>query len=625
VLAKSVARAVLIRVSRFDHGVPDLRIRAMFFWFEFGLAALSIAVACTFPNLGSSWFARAEQLFNRLAQRRRLSVAVVGLTALAARAALLPILPIPQPGGHDDFGYLLLADTFAHGRLTNPTHPMWVHFESFHIIWQPTYTAMFYPAQGLIMALGQIVMEHPFWGVWLSVGLMCAAICWMLQGWLPPGWALLGGLLAVIRLGTFSYWANSYFGGAVAATGGALVLGALPRIKQSQRVRDALLMGLGFAIVANSRPYEGLFFGLPVAGVLAVWMFRKNRQLPERAGAPPFNPPLREEGTKGWWKRVVAPLVLVLVLAWCGMGYYFWRTTGSPWETPHLLNARTYNPAPYFPWQTLRPSPVYHHAVMRELYLDTVVGQYEEARSIAGMIKNDSTALVKLWSFYLGPALTLPFLVLLATLPFGCSWKDISSSTRLLVLVCGTVITSSMLAIMFMPHYVAPITCVILALVLQAMRRIRSHPSGLLVARAVPLICALMLVLRVGAIPLRLPLPPAWPGAGPPTWCSPAPENVARAKLVAELSGYPGQQLAIVRYGPHHDVLFHEWVYNEATIDRAKVVWARDMGPAQNKELVDYFPDRHFWLVEADENPPRLSRYPTPTDRVPSPPIQGAQ
>jgi len=207
---------------------------------------------------------------------------------------VLPVEPIPEPGIHDEFSYLLMADTFAHGRVANPTHPMWVHFETFHVIQKPTYVSKYFPAQGLFLAAGQVILGHPFWGVWISAGLMCAAICWMLQGWLSPEWALLGGFLAVIRLGTFSYWANSYLGGAVAAMGGALVLGALPRIKKQQRVRDALWMVLGLAILATSRPYEGSVFSLPIGVALLIWMFGK------------VGPTLRVS-----MRRIILPLALV--------------------------------------------------------------------------------------------------------------------------------------------------------------------------------------------------------------------------------------------------------------------------------------------------------------------------
>ncbi|MCL5005774.1 MAG: hypothetical protein M1404_04510 [Acidobacteria bacterium] len=571
-----------------------------FFEIEAGLTVLAVVLAFAVPTLGSRWFEALERRFGKLAEKRGLSVIVVGLTALALRAALLPILPIPVPAIPDEYCYLLLSDTFAHGRLTNPSNPMWVHFESVFTIWHPTYTTKFYPAQGMFMAFGQVVLGHPFWGVWLSVGLMCATITWMLQGWLEPSWALLGGFLAAIRLGTFSYWANSYFGGAVTAIGGALVLGALPRMKQQKRVRHALLMGLGFAIIANSRPYEGLFFGIPVAIVLLAWLWKLwKTERPALVMA---------------LKRVMAPLLAVIALTLVAMGYYFWRTTGTPFNTPYLVNVHRYDPVPYFPWQSAKPMPNYRYPELRSFYLKTEVSLYRFSRTYSGWVRMKAGTLYSVRSFFLGYILLLPLVVALALTPYGFSWRDMSRETRFFLAVCGAVIVGNMLPIVYLPHYSAAITGAILGLVLIAMRYVRSwqcrgRPAGAFITRAVPSVCVLLLILRAGANPLHLRLDPEWPKEGYATWCSRTPKNYERAAMLKKLRQYPGRQLAIVHYSPDHDLVYHEWVCNRAELNKAKVIWAHDMGPAENEKLIKYFKDRHVWLVEADDHPPRLLPY----------------
>src|SRR5262249_33945861 len=154
------------------------------------------------------------------------------------------------------------------------------------------------------------IFGHPFWGVWLSTGLMCAAICWALQGWMPARWAFLAGVLFILRLGTFTYWAYSYWGGCVAAIGGALALGALPRIKRRALPRDAVLLALGLSILANSRPYEGLFFSAPILVALIISLARKKRL-----------------GFSARVRRVVVPFAAVMALNFLWMGFYLGRTT----------------------------------------------------------------------------------------------------------------------------------------------------------------------------------------------------------------------------------------------------------------------------------------------------------
>ena len=156
-------------------------------------------------------------------------------------------LPIPKPAIQDEFSYLLASDTFASGRLTNPTPPLAEHFETLQEIVQPTYASKYPPLLGpgdgaWPKALGRAVDRRV-----AELGVLCATLCWALQGWLPPVWALAGSLIALLRIGIVSYWTESYWGGSCAAIGGALVIGAVPRLIRRPRA------GCGDGIRGGSR------------------------------------------------------------------------------------------------------------------------------------------------------------------------------------------------------------------------------------------------------------------------------------------------------------------------------------------------------------------------------------
>jgi hypothetical protein len=513
-----------------------------------------------------------------LARRRFLCGLLLFLSVLGVRLVLLTRLPVPAPGIHDEFSYLLMGDTFAHFRLSNPPHPMWMSFETFHVNFFPRYASMYPPVQGLVLAIGEW-LGNPWIGVLLSCAVMCAVIYWMLLAWLPPRWALLGGVIVWLKFAVVSYWINSYWGGAVAATGGALLLGALARLLRQPRSRDAFLFGLALAILANSRPYEGLFFSLPVCFMLGRWLFQKSRNT--------------TTSLKTRWRIVALPIALLLLFTGVFMGFYNHSVTGHALLFPHTLNVRTYHTAPMFLFEKTKPMLHYNNQQFEDFYNGWEREEYDHSwESIKCLSWLKSVRFFSAFAWW-GMLLALPGL-----------WFAIRDGRMRLPLVTLVLVAAATFVVVWSnSHYAAPATCIVILLYLQSLRHLRllqwkKWRWGAAFARA----SVLLLVVDTAS---------AVVGKECDTFYWTCEGDVSRLAIQRKLESLPGKHLIMVRYSDDHNI-HDEWVYNGAEIETAKVIWAREIDPKQDGKLFDYFQDRRVWLVTPDTDNTYVAPYTPP-------------
>jgi hypothetical protein len=545
-----------------------IQIVLLFNW-DWLLLILILYLAFRHPLIGDKWFRAIERFGRRIARNKMLAIIVLVVALVGSRALLLFFYPPPVPIINDEFSYLVAGDTFAHGRLANPPHPMWIFFDTFHVLQHPTYASMYPPAQGFTLALGEI-LGHPWIGVVLSMAAFFAALLWMLQGWFPSEWALLGAILVLLKLGVFSYWMNSYWGGAVAGLGGALVIGAVPRIFRKPRVRESLLMGVGVAMLANCRPLEGAFVCAPVAVAMAVWLF-KRRKFSWSATLP----------------RVVAPVAGVLLLTVGFMMYYNDRVTLNPLVMPHALDDQQHLSVSEFVWGERRPPMQYANHEFDGYYNHWTRNQY--FRTWDDFQRITWKKYIDFQHFFVGAGLAIPFIAF--------PWLLLDHRPRLLLIQFISYCFGAITVSWFHPHYAAPIIATFFALIVQLFRHLRrweyrGRPVGVGLTRGAVLLLALWLPVNTAILAedpkSSLTLGWGWTG------------NWDRERVISQLDATPGNHLVIVRYSHDFHNIALEWVYNEADIDHAKIVWAREIPGTDIQPLLNYFKGRHVWIVEAD-------------------------
>ena len=476
---------------------------------------------------------------------------------------------------HDEFSYLLGAETFASGRLTNPPHPMWVHFETFHVNHQPTYMAKYPPAQSLVMALGQKLFGHPWYGILLSTGLMCASVCWMLQGWLPIRYAILGSIATILQFGIGHYWVNSYWGGALAATGGALVVGALPRLARKPTTSASCMGALGAILLANSRPYEGFILFIASVVVLICWRSRLK---------PPALPALN--------LRRILPAACVLGLGTVWMGYFNYRVTGDPLSMPYAVNQAMYAASPHFWLLGDRATPEYRHEVLRKFWVNWDRGFYLRSRENP-LLPPTRFVLVMM-------GLIFPWgIPLLLGVLFSCNRRFRFAMAIGAVVALGIVMEKAA-----GPHYYAPAIPIMMLFVAAGFRFLahKTHAYSRLVKISMVLFLLQICVMFSGSELMAAVRPLA-----------PDDFRVQRREIIDRLKQQAGaRHLVLVRYSSDHPDETVQWVYNSADIDASQIVWAQDMGQSLNQELLAYYPDRKVWLLEVDLEPVKLMEYPLP-------------
>ena len=530
------------------------------FWIRGMLLGLAFLLSLYLAKAHRTAFVHIKVLVRWLSQRP----IYAGLSLLAISLCcnlLLTWLAYPRPMVHDEFAYLLAADTYASGRLSNPSHAMWEHFETYHILFQPTYMAKYPPATALILAFGLITTGHAIVGSWLATGFGIVCLYWMLRAWIGDRWALIGGLLLACNVPLLMAWGQTYWGGGMALMGGSLLFGSLRRITDHKRAcgaiwQNSVILGIGAIVLALSRPFEGLFVCGLAAIILMHWLATSRRLSLSRKAT-----------------ELGLPLLILGTVGCAGLLYNNHVVTGDAWQLPYSAHGKQYSATSLCIWQPLPVEKEYRLPRMATFYKHWSRARQETAKTLTGYFNLVAKKLNLLWRYYpfLGGICLVPIVFLLRQ----NRWLQFCVVAVAILLLIELQLVHNYTY----PHYVAPVACLFYVLLLHGMRYWQRQGKQYPVLATIPTTIYLYSLLCLVAL-----IATRWKDTDPG----------ARFAIESKLQQQAGFHLVFVDYPADHN-LHQEWVYNRADIDTAKIVWANDLSAAQNKQLIDYYPKRTIW------------------------------
>ena len=251
---------------------PIVRKVGFFELVQLPICVAALALAFARPSLAASAFGKIEVFLSRLAARPYVSALLIAAVAIAFRAIFIPLMTV-EPLVPDELSLRLQADTYLHGRLANPA----IHssdFTSIYTLLEPSYASMYPVLRSLPLVIGRLV-GLDFWaGAWFTVIALCVTTYWALRAYVSPPYAMAAALIVVARMSIFSVWVNSYFGAALTAIGGLLLIGGYARLVREPNWKSGFMVGAGVFLLMTTRPFEGLVFSIPAAIGLIVHFVR---------------------------------------------------------------------------------------------------------------------------------------------------------------------------------------------------------------------------------------------------------------------------------------------------------------------------------------------------------------